>query len=110
MENKSLKNYLLLAVVILLLFAVLNNYVLARPSGAGAALLSGGSCCRLGTAPAFTREQLEAQGLSYYNARSGETATAATVQDYGCHQEVYIYKDGALVMRLYHVKGRLFEI
>ncbi len=108
MQNKSLKNYLL-AVVIVLFFAAANSYILARPP-AGGSLLSGGPCCRVGTVPLFTNEQLQKEGFSYYKARSGEKADTAIVHDYGCHQEIYLYQNGILVMRLSHVNGRLFEI
>ncbi|MEW5921356.1 MAG: hypothetical protein AB1796_10525 [Bacillota bacterium] len=109
--NSSLKNYLLIAVVVLLLFNVFNNYILARPvNGNSNSFFSGGSCCRVGGSPGATSEQLQQQGLAYYASSTGETAEDAVVKNFGCHQEIFIYKDGELVMRLAYANGRLFEI
>ena len=141
--NSSLKNLLFVGIVVLLFFAVFNNYILARPLGdnnRSNSFFQGGSCCAPGVTsesrqqqgPAndssnnfssrgsccgvessstdVTGELLQRQGLAYYATSTGDTAGEAVVEDYGCHQEIFIYKDGELVMRLAYAGGNLFEI
>ncbi len=140
--NSSLKNILLVGVVVLLFLTVFNNYILARPLGSNGdsffpqgsccapgapsrsqqqqclennnsnGFFSGGSCCAPpgGGAQGLTRESLQEQGLAYYASRTGETAEEAIVKDFGCHQEIFIYKDGELMMRLAYAGGNFFEI
>ena len=111
--NSTLKNFLLIAVVVLLFFTVFNNYILALPLGSNNnnSPYSGGSCCNMvSNSSSITNESLQQQGLAYYASNTGETAEEAVVKDFGCHQEIFIYKDGELVMRLAYASGRLFEI
>ncbi len=84
--NSYLKNFLIVAAIIMLFFLV-------RPMIGG-----------------VSSEQLQQQGLEYYASSTGETADNATVRNFGCHQEILIYKDGEQVMRIGYTFGRLYEI
>ena len=81
-----LKNFLIIAAIALLFFT-------ARP------MISG-----------VPSEQLRQQGLEYYASATGETAEKAVVRNFGCHQEILIYKEGEQVMRIGYTFGRLYEI
>ncbi len=84
--NSYLKNFLIVAAIVMLFFLV-------RPMIGG-----------------VSSEQLQQQGLEYYASNTGETAENAVVRNFGCHQEILIYKDGEQVMRIGYTLGRLYEI
>ncbi len=84
--NSYLKNFLIVAAIVMLFFLV-------RPMIGG-----------------VSSEQLQQQGLEYYTSNTGETAGDAVVRNFGCHQEILIYKDGEQVMRIGYTFGRLYEI
>lgn len=107
----SFKDYLLITLIALVAMMGINNYIDAR-AGAGAGGC-GGCGVSSGAASTFTNEELERIGLEFYVESSGDTETAdvqVRVQDFGCHQEIYIYKDGRRVMRIGHASGQLFQM
>lgn len=99
------KDYLLIALLAVLIFTVVNNYTFARP---GYSVGCGG--CSTASGAALSTEQLRQLGLKYYAANYGDTAVEAEVRDFGCHQEIYIYKNGQLVKRLAYQSGQLYVI
>lgn len=53
-----------------------------------------------------------AKAISAYYDRSGDAVSdsiKATWQSFGCHAEVYVYKDGRLVMTFNYFNGQLYE-
>ena len=107
----SFKDYVLIALIALVAVMGINNYIDARAgSGAGGC---GGCGVASGAAATLSNEELERIGLEFYLESSGDTEIAnvqARVQDFGCHQEIYIYKDGRRVMRIGFASGQLFRM
>ncbi|MBS3886670.1 MAG: hypothetical protein KGZ56_06410, partial [Dethiobacter sp.] len=107
----SFKDYVLITLIALVAVMGINNYLDARAgSGAGGC---GGCGVASGAAATLTNEELERIGLEFYAESSGDTEMVnvqARVQDFGCHQEIYIYKDGRRVMRIGYASGQLFRM
>lgn len=108
-----LKNYVIIALLAVLVFGGVNSYLSAR-SGSGSGSGSGpgcGGCVTAGYAAASSEEQLRRLALEYYAANYGDdTAVEAEVRDFGCHQEIYIFKDGQLIKRFAYWRGELSEL
>jgi len=53
-------------------------------------------------------------GMEYYSetygAQLGTEGVESVVQNYGCHKEIHIFKDGKLVMRLSYFNGKVYEL
>jgi len=107
----SFKDYVLIALIALVAVMGINNYIDARAgSGAGGC---GGCGAASGAVATPSNEELERIGLEFYVESSGDTEIAnvqARVQDFGCHQEIYIYKDGRRVMRIGFASGQLYRM
>lgn len=107
----SFKDYVLIALIALVAVMGINNYIDARAgSGAGGC---GGCGAASGAVATLSNEELERIGLEFYVESSGDTEIAnvqARVQDFGCHQEIYIYKDGRRVMRIGFASGQLYRM
>jgi len=102
----TLKDYVIVILLAVFVFNGVNNYILAR-SGSGSGC---GGCGTASQGPAVSAEQLRRIGLEYYAAKYGDTAVEAEARDFGCHQEIYILKDGQLVLRLAYRGGELYEL
>lgn len=109
----TLKNYVIIALLAVLVFSGVNSYLSARSgSGSGSGFGAGcGGCVTAGYAAALSEEQLRRLALEYYAANyGGDTAVEADVRDFGCHQEIYLFKDGQLVKRFSYWRGELYEM
>ncbi len=102
----TLKDYVIIILLAVLVFTGVNNYILAR-SGSGGGC---GGCSTASRGAAVSLEQLRRLGLEYYAANYGDTAVEAQVRDFGCHQEIYILKNGQVVKRLAYRGGQLYEL
>ncbi len=76
-------------------------------NGSGCANVDGSSGCGGGCGtsadPAVAKERLESlKGylFSYYSKKLGETELDIEVEDFGCHQEATVAKNGTVVERL----------
>ena len=76
-------------------------------NGSGCANVDGSSGCGGGCGnpadPAVAKERLESlKGylFSYYSKKLGETELDIEVEDFGCHQEATVGKNGTIVERL----------
>ncbi len=53
-------------------------------------------------------------GLEYYLEQTGESVDSdnlkAVVENFGCHQEIHIYKSDELVMRMAYFNGQVYEL
>ncbi|MBS3900231.1 MAG: hypothetical protein KGZ54_10860 [Dethiobacter sp.] len=107
----SFKDYVLITLIALVAMMGINNYIDARAgSGAGGC---GGCGVASGAVSSLSEEELVRIGLEFYAENSGDTEMAdvqARVQDFGCHQEIYIYKSGRRVMRIGYASGQLFRM
>lgn len=107
----TLKDYVIVALIAIVAVMGINNYVSAR--GNGGALSSGcGGCGSGGGAAAakLSTEELRLQALEYYVTTYNDADVEAEVQDFGCHQEIYIYKNGELIKRIGYGSGQMYEI
>lgn len=75
-----------------------------------------GGCCGgsgIGAAGGDYEEELRQVGLQFYLDTSGDPDVedlAAFVQDFGCHQEIFISKGDQLIMRVGYANGQAYEI
>lgn len=82
--------------------------------GAGRGGCSG--CGRPGADAQVTGQQvtdlkaIEDLAAKYYSETYGDTDFKVQVQDFGCHQEAYIIKDGQPVKRLSISGGNVYEV
>jgi hypothetical protein len=73
-------------------------------------------CCGGGSAEGIGgdyEEELRQAGLQFYLSTSGDSDVEgldAIVQDFGCHQEIYVFKGGQQVMRVGYAGGQVYEI
>lgn len=104
----TLKDYVIVALIAVVVFIGFNNYIFARTNGGFG--LAGGCCSSGGGAAAVSTDELRQIGLEYYVATYGDTEVEAVVQDFGCHQEIHIYKEGQLIQRIGYGNGQVYEI
>jgi len=113
-KNKRnwLKNLLLIAAVLILVVVLINSMVTARTPALLVSNETGetsflppacGGCS--GNEAGTALDPLQQQALAYYSDQFGEQATEAVVEDYGCHQEILIFKDGVPLRRLAYNNG-----
>ena len=68
---------------------------------------NGGSCCAVGGADSSV--DVESAALAYYANTYGDSDVTVKVNDYGCHQEIEVIKDGNIVMTLGY-NGEFYEV
>jgi hypothetical protein len=114
-ENRSkdslatIKDYVIVALIVVVVFMGFNNYIFARTGSSGFGAFGGGGCCGQG-GPAVSTEELRLLGLQYYAVTYGDSDVEAVVEDFGCHQEIYIYKNGERVARIGYANGEVYEL
>ena len=69
---------------------------------------AGGSCCSTGGADSSV-DNVESAALAYYVSTYGDSDVTIKVNDYGCHQEIEVIKDGNVVMMLGY-NGEVYEL
>ena len=69
---------------------------------------AGGSCCSAGGADSSV-DDVESAALAYYANTYGDSDVTIKVNDYGCHQEIEVIKDGNIIMMLGY-NGEVYEI
>ena len=69
---------------------------------------NGGSCCAVGGADSSV-DDVESAALAYYANTYGDSDVTIKVNDYGCHQEIEVIKDGNVVMMLGY-NGEVYEL
>ncbi len=96
----------LLVFVALAVFIFVNSGISARTAGLtengpGNPTSTGtGSCCSFGSPESEGTYSLAQGALDYYGKDGGNTAgIQAVVDDYGCHQEISLLREGELVKR-----------
>lgn len=100
----AIKGYLIIILLAALVFIGANSY--AR-SGGG---IGGcGGCATDSGNAVYSEEELRRLGLEYYAANYGDFDVEAVLRDFGCHQEIHIYKNGQLVKRIVYLDGKLYE-
>lgn len=116
-SSTGLKDYFIVGLIAVILVMGFNNYTAARIgrsnsngySTSGSAS-GGGGCCGGGGGGSLSTEQLQQQGLEFYVAKYNDTDVEAQVQDFGCHQEIHIYKNGQLTARISYRGGEFAEL
>lgn len=108
-RGNRIKTVILMIIAAGLLLVMANSHIFTRSSSGNGGRAWGGSCCGSGGG-AVTREELTRAGLEYYRANFGEDDVEAVVEDYGCHQEIVIYRDGETVRRLTFANGKIYDI
>lgn len=101
----TIKGYLIITLLAALVFIGANSY--AR-SGGGAG--GCGGCVINSGSALYSEEDLRRLGLEYYAANYDDSDVEAVVRDFGCHQEIHIYKSGQLVKRIAYLDGQLYEL
>ena len=116
-KGNKLKNLLLIAAVLIMVVVLINSMVTARtPSIKGSGETGetsfsppAFSCCS-GNQAGSALDQVRQQALAYYSDQFGEQATEAVVEDYGCHQEILIFRDGEPLRRLAYNNGDFSDL
>ena len=67
-----------------------------------------GGCCSTGDAGS-TLDAVENAALAYYVNTYGDSDVTIKVNDYGCHQEIEVIKDGNVIMMLGY-NGEVYEL
>lgn len=124
-KRSTWRTVTLFVVAAILIFIFVNSQISARSAG-NTGFLLGGSCCRSEDLadPGFLSadsccgsgenggdfESLRQAGLDFYRQNYGDEAVEAVVEDFGCHQEIHIYRDGQLLNRLIKLNGKISEL
>lgn len=103
----------LVVVFVLTTLIVVNNRLSARTASplSNNPVVASGSCCRTGNRAADGENQLAISALDYYRDNYEKTeGLAARVDDFGCHQEISISRNGVEVRRFGFSNGTFYEI
>lgn len=65
--------------------------------------------CSPGSGILDHQEQMRRAGLDYYRENYGPEDVEAVVEDFGCHREIHVYRNGELVRRLHYRNGEVYE-
>jgi len=133
--SSNTKIVAVVALVIIVLLIGINSTSLALPAGNLLAQSSRLGCCNRGSIraegeprqtlggccsgnaatgeSALSEEELRDIGLTFYR-ESEPTANLdqveARVVDFGCHQEIHIYKGGVLILKVGYSNGQAYQI
>ena len=84
-----------------------NTAQTASSASSGCGMSGGkGGCCGSGSSAQSPEELASA----YYIEKTGDSDFTVTIEDFGCHQEAKIVKDGIVVMELQVSGGQVTEI
>lgn len=120
-NRKNRTGKLILAVLLLLtvalVFMFINSGINARNAGPAVSTGDGfssavaGGCCS-SESPRFEDEESLAQGaLDYYRKNGGDTTgLKAVVEDFGCHQEISLIREGELLKRYSYLDSEFFDL
>ncbi len=135
--SNNIKVYAVVAVVVIIALIGINKTSLALPSGnlSGEGMWLGccsggivsrveeeprrvfsGGCCSGSAAvreEVPSEEELQRIGFQFYRESSPNAnldRVEALVVDFGCHQEIHIYKDGVLILKVGYSYGQAYEI
>ncbi len=107
----------LLVIIVLLVFLFINSGITARSAGTlgnpegSFSAATGGSCCSTGNSQSGGAESLAQDALDYYRESGGDvTGIQAVVDDYGCHQEVSLLREGELIKRYSYLGSEFVDI
>lgn len=106
------KDVALIIALALLIVTAFNGYIYARNNDQAFIANNrswGGGCCSSGSEN-ISFDTLRLEALSYYESKNGSGNYEANVEDFGCHQEIFIYDNGEMVMRLAYSGGNFYEI
>ena len=117
------KSLLFLGLAVILILVLVNNQFTVCSSASAGRLLAPGSCCGGGARErtlassccgggggTVTQEQAARAGLDYYRANFGDEDVETVVEDFGCHQEIVIYRDKEMVKRFSFSNGTIYEL
>ncbi len=107
----------LLLTTVLLVFIFINSGITARSAGTAEStggsfpVAAGGSCCSAGSLQSGGDEALAQGAVDYYRESGGDiTGIQASVDDFGCHQEISLMRDGELVKRYSFLGSEFIDI
>ncbi len=113
---KYFKICIIAALVMIIALLGLNSAIFAIPASSFLAggFLRGGCCSSAaGGAAAPAEEEMLFIGLQFYLDSTGPAdadSVEAILEDFGCHREIHIYKDGLLAMRVGYANGQAYEM
>jgi len=68
-------------------------------------------CCRIDNTPLSSEDKLALEALEYYRVNFGAANDLrARVEDYGCHQEVIIFRNEQLIKRFSYFGGTFYDL
>jgi len=109
----SLITVTLIIAAALLLFALANNWFSTDTRAAQNGFFEPGksSCCSFVNPAADRETNLATAALDYYRVNYGSTdGLQASVEDFGCHQEITISRDNQLVKRFGFNGNTFYEL
>lgn len=108
---------ILLVLMLLIVFLIFSSGITARTTGqvggdSDSSLSAGAAgCCRTGSQQEDGANTLAQAALAFYQDKGGDiTGLLATVEDYGCHQEISLIRDGVQVKRYSFAGSELIDI
>lgn len=107
----------LLVIIVLLVFMFINSGITNSTAGSAATTEGGffsaaaGSCCSVDSPRFGDDESLTRGALDYYRESGGDiTGIKTVVDDYGCHKEISLVREGELVKRYSYLGSEFLDI
>jgi hypothetical protein len=95
---------------VIIVFVIVDNRLSARTLETGDLIGGVSSCCSAETAT-NSQDLLAIASLEFYRENFGNTeGLEAVVEDYGCHQEITISRNGEALRRFSHSNGNFSDI
>jgi len=97
-DNNRFKTYISIALLVMIIFVGMNKFGFTK--GTDVIKTGGGGLGDIALEYYFEKypEQVENKDVE------------AVVQNFGCHKEIYIYKNGNRVMRMSYSNGKIYEL
>lgn len=111
----SLFSMIMIVAVVLVVFVLVNSQLSAggrdlatTPRSIG---LGRGSCCSAGSSAVSNEASLASAALEYYRVTYGSVdGLQASVEDFGCHQEVTISRNNEVVKRFGYSGSSFYDL
>ena len=95
---------------VIIVFVIVDNRLSARTLETGGLIGGISSCCSADTAT-NSQDLLAIASIDFYRENFGSTeGLEAVVEDYGCHQEITISRNGEALRRFSHSNGNFNDI